>query len=47
MFLGMVEGFKKDKNKNKNKKEALEVLFYLLGAGIGGGRSAMPVISWL
>jgi hypothetical protein len=45
MFLGMVEGFKKDKN--KNKKEALEVLFYLLGAGIGGGRSAMPVISWL
>jgi hypothetical protein len=32
---------------NKNKKETLEPLIYLLGAGIGGGRSAIPTISWL
>jgi hypothetical protein len=43
--MNMVDMF----NKNKKKKKAFGSLFYLLGAGIGGGagRSAMPIISWL
>jgi hypothetical protein len=39
------KGKEKKEKENKKKSKTLGPLFYLLGIGLG--RSAMPIISWL